>query len=62
MNENVMASTDLEQVYDSLAESLDKAGNDRHTIYLTKLALLLSAKLNDKDVVLQAMNDALKDL
>ena len=62
MNENTMAVTDLEQIYDALAQGLDQAGDDKHSLYLTKLALILSAKLNIKDVVLQAINDALKDL
>lgn len=57
-----MAVTDLEQIYDALAQGLDQAGDDKHSLYLTKLALILSAKLNNKDVVLQAINDALKDL
>lgn len=62
MNENTIEVTDLEQIYDSLAESLDKAGDDKHSLYLTKLTLILSAKLKNKDIALQAIADALKDL
>ena len=62
MNEDAIAVADLEQIYDSLAEGLDKAGEDKHTVYLTKLALILSARLNNNEVTLQAINDSLKDL
>lgn len=62
MNENTIAIADLEKIYDSLAESLDKAGEDKHSLYLTKLVLILGAKLNDNGVVLQAMKDAAIDL
>ena len=62
MNTQEIAIADLERIYDSLAKSIDKAGQEKRTLYLVKLALILSAKLNDKDVVLQAMKDALTDL
>lgn len=62
LNTQEIAIADLEQIYDSLATGIDKAGQEKRTLYLVKLALILSARLNDKDVVLQAMKDALTDL
>lgn len=62
MNNQEIAVEDLEKIYDTLADSIDQAGEGNHSLYLTKLALILSAKLNDKEIVLQAMQDALKDL
>lgn len=62
MNEKTIAVADLEQIYDALAEGLDQAGEKQHSLYLTKLVLILSARLNNKDMALQAIKDSLKDL
>lgn len=59
-NRNI-AVADLELVYDSLAEGIDQAG-DKQSLYLTKLALILSAEIQNRGVVLQAIEDAGQDL
>jgi hypothetical protein len=61
MTERNIDVTDLEVVYDALAEGIDLSG-DKQSLYLTKLALILSAELNDRSAVLQAIEDAGRDL
>ncbi|MEH6579770.1 MAG: hypothetical protein V7731_22160 [Amphritea sp.] len=60
-NRNI-AVTELELIYDSLAEAIDQAGVEKRALYLTKLALILSAEVNNKGTVLQAIEDAALDL
>lgn len=53
---------DLEAVYDHLAQAIDAAGEGRSELMLTKLALLLAQATGRRDVVLQAIDDAMRDL
>ena len=53
---------DLEDVYDLLAEAIDRAGPDHETLYLTKLALVLGHFLGDKARISEAIEIAGRDL
>lgn len=52
----------LEQVYDLLAESIDRAGPERSELFLVKLALLNAQALGDADVFAGHVRTALADL
>ncbi len=52
----------LEQVYDTLAESIDAAGDDRRERFLLKLALLLANDQRDAARFAQLCGAALADL
>ena len=52
----------LEQVYDSLAEALDRAGADRAQLFLVKLALLNAQALGDAQRFREHVEIALRDL
>ena len=53
---------DLEVVYDRLAEAIDAAGPERESLFLAKLALLLSRRLGERAAVEEAIAVALADL
>jgi len=53
--------TELEQVYDDIAQGVDRAG-DRSELFLAKLALLLSQALGDQPRVAALIDTALADL
>ncbi|MBY4678413.1 DUF2783 domain-containing protein [Marinobacterium arenosum] len=57
-----MAVADLEQVYDALAEAIDRAGEAHDRLFLTKLVLLLANRCGDRQAVLEAIDAALQDL
>jgi hypothetical protein len=59
---NALSTADLEAVYDALAEGIDRAGDGRAELFLTKLALLLARAAGDRAVVLAAIDSALQDL
>lgn len=52
---------DLEQVYDELAEAIDRAGDHRE-LFLAKLALLLANELGDRRRLAALIATALADL
>jgi len=52
----------LEQVYDSLAEAIDRAGPDKAPLFLVKLALLNANALGDAERFRQHVDAALRDL
>lgn len=52
----------LEQVYDTLAEAIDRAGPDHTELFLTKLCLLLANQIGDDAVVAHQVQAALEDL
>lgn len=42
-----MTQDDLEQVYEALAQAIDRAGPEQAEVYLAKLALALAEELGD---------------
>jgi len=52
----------LETVYDSLAQAIDQAGEDRTALFLVKLALLQADALGDAEGFRQLVQAALADL
>jgi hypothetical protein len=52
----------LETVYDSLAEALDRAGEDQASLFLVKLALLNANALGDVALFREHLALALRDL
>jgi hypothetical protein len=53
-----MTPTDVERVYDAIAETLDTVGTEKSELFLAKLALLLSNELGDVEQVLSLINMA----
>lgn len=53
---------DLENVYDALAEAIDKAGKENTELFLVKLALLNANALGQISVFNSNIDAALKDL
>ncbi len=53
---------DLEQVYDTLALAIDRAGPEHAERFLAKLALLLAHELGDAARVAALAETALRDL
>ncbi len=54
--------TQLEKVYDTLAQAIDQAGPDHAEVFLTKLSLLMANALGDAELVAALVETALKDL
>jgi hypothetical protein len=52
----------LESAYDSLAEAIDRAGADKATLFLVKLALLNANALGDAQRFSEHIAIALRDL
>lgn len=57
-----LAVRDLEAVYDSLADAIAQAGQEREALFLTKLALLLANQIGEREAVEHAIAEALKNL
>lgn len=58
-----LSLTDLEQVYDQLAEAIDQAdAQQQSALFLTKLSLLCAQQLGDATVFEQLIQTALADL
>jgi hypothetical protein len=57
-----LSTADLEQVYDALAEGIDRATPARSELFLVKLALLLARELGDRPGVERQIEAALRDL
>jgi hypothetical protein len=53
-----MTPTDVERVYEALAEMLDTVGAEKSELFLAKLSLLLSNELGDAEQVLSLINMA----
>lgn len=62
MIEKNLTTTDLEDVYDLIAEGVDAAGPDKAPLFLAKLALALANLLGDRQLVEQAVRASVKDL
>ena len=52
----------LEDVYDTLAEAIDRAGDEETNLFLAKLALLNANALGDATRFRQQVEAALRDL
>ena len=62
MTGTTLKFTDLEDVYDGIAAAIDRAGPERETLFLAKLALVLSHYLGDRARVMEAVDIAGCDL
>ncbi|WP_298610426.1 DUF2783 domain-containing protein [uncultured Thiothrix sp.] len=54
--------TELEVVYDALAEAINQVGTEQESLFLTKLVLLLANQVGNQAQVEQAIHTALLDL
>jgi hypothetical protein len=57
-----MPFEDLETAYETLATAIDSAGEQRETLFLTRLALLLGHELGDIALFQNAIRTALEGL
>jgi hypothetical protein len=57
-----MSTTELEAIYDALAQAVDRAPPGRSELLLAKLALLLAHEIGDAGRVQQHIDAALRDL
>jgi hypothetical protein len=62
MIEKKMTVIELEQIYDLIAEGIDKAGPDKMALFLAKLSLALANLLGDGKAVAGAVLAAGRDL
>ena len=53
-----MTPSDVEHVYEALAETLDMVGANKSELFLSKLALLLAHEIGDAEIVLRLINSA----
>jgi len=53
---------ELETVYDSLAQAIDRAGESKTSLFLVKLALLNANALGDVSLFQRHLDAALQDL
>ncbi len=60
MSETSLA--DLEQIYDALAQAIDRAGPAKSELLLVKFALLLGQAMNDRAGFERLLESALQDL
>lgn len=57
-----MSVSNLETVYDRLAETIDAVGREKEALFLAKLVLLLAQAQDDADKVLALIGEAARDL
>ncbi|MFK5977357.1 MAG: DUF2783 domain-containing protein [Rhizobiaceae bacterium] len=57
-----MKHSDLEIIYEVLAQKLDDVGEENVDLYLAKLVLLLSHQIGDAAPVLEAIESAAQSL
>lgn len=62
MTESKLTVTELESIYDTLAQSIDRVEAQKHLLFLTKLALLLADRISDGKVIQKAIEEAQTDL
>ena len=55
---STISISDLEQVYDHLAESIDALPMEKRELFLVKLALLSANKIQDGSIFQQLINQA----
>ena len=57
-----LSNAEIEAVYDLIAESIDKAGEEKARLFLAKLSLALANQTGDLAAVRQAVDAALQEL
>lgn len=57
-----LAFEDLEQAFELIAQGIDRAGEARETLFLSKLALALAHRIGDLDTIEAALEEAERDL
>ncbi|MBH3426310.1 DUF2783 domain-containing protein [Pseudomonas alkylphenolica] len=62
MDHKQLTITDLEAVYDQLADALDQAAEGKRELFLVKLALLSAQALGDAEQFMALTRTALLDL
>lgn len=62
MDNKQLTITDLETVYDQLADALDQAAEGKRELFLVKLALLSAQALGDAEQFMALTRTALLDL
>lgn len=62
IDETPMPIPALEQVYDTLAEAIDRAGEEKSSLFLVKLALLQAREHGDAQHFRALVDAALRDL
>lgn len=54
---STLPQSDLEDIYDELAEAIDRVGQDQETVFLAKLALALAHHLGDRALISSLIRD-----
>ncbi len=49
--------SDLEDIYDELAEAIDRVGPEQEPVFLAKLALTLAHHLGDRSLISKLIRD-----
>ncbi|MFC6335309.1 DUF2783 domain-containing protein [Pseudomonas karstica] len=62
MKQKQLSTSDLENVYDQLADALDQAAQGKREIFLVKLALLSAEALGNAEQFSELTRAALQDL
>jgi hypothetical protein len=62
MNKPQLSITDVEQIYDHLAETLDQIAEDQRQLFLVKLALLSAREIGEARAFLELTRQAALDL
>ena len=52
-----LSQSDLEDIYDELAEAIDRVGPDQEAIFLAKLALAFAHHLGDRALISSLIRD-----
>jgi len=62
MSDKQLPVQDLELVYDALAEAINRVGEEKEALFLTKLTLLLANQLGDSAQFETALTTAQENL
>ena len=58
---NTLSFSQLEQIYDELAQAIDQVGTERESIFLAKLVILLSNEYGNGARVSELIQQCLRD-
>ena len=58
----LLAESDLDIIWERLAQAIDQAGAERETLFMTKLALLVASELGNRRRTEELIEAALRDL